>query len=74
MQIISLTTFWCTYWGNSNILKLSLVLPQTVDDLFLQVTDSRQLVLETSRVGQEMDGTQVLVPVLPPIFESVCED
>jgi hypothetical protein len=51
MQIISLTTFWCTYWGNSNILKLSLVLPQTVDDLFLQVTDSRQLVLETSRVG-----------------------
>jgi zinc-binding in reverse transcriptase len=74
IQIISLTTFWSTHSGNGNIFKLSLVLPQTVDDLFVHVADSSQLVLETSRDGQDMDGNQVLVPVLPQMFGSVCED
>jgi hypothetical protein len=35
LQIISLTFFWCTHMRKGNLLKPSLVLPQTTDDLFL---------------------------------------
>jgi hypothetical protein len=37
LHIISLTFFWCTNMGKGNLLKLSLVLPQNTDDLFIQV-------------------------------------
>jgi hypothetical protein len=39
MQIISLTSFWCTHSSSDNLLKLSLILPQSIDDLSLQVSD-----------------------------------
>jgi hypothetical protein len=51
----------------------SLVLPQNVDDLCAQVTDSHLLALGTSLVGQDMDVALDMVPVLPPMFGNVCD-
>jgi hypothetical protein len=37
MNIINLTQYWCLQKGKVGLLKLSLVLPQKVDDLIMQV-------------------------------------
>jgi hypothetical protein len=37
MNIINLTQYWCLQKGKVDLLKLSLVLPQKVDDLIMQV-------------------------------------
>jgi hypothetical protein len=75
LQIISLISFWCTNTGIGNLLKLSLVLPQTTDDLFnqvpiqaLEVTSGAEVMVDTPLVED-----QVLVLTLPTMCGSVPE-
>jgi hypothetical protein len=51
-KIISLVSFWCSHTGTDNHLKISLVLPQTINDLFLQVS---------TRALEETIGVEALV-------------
>jgi hypothetical protein len=67
-----LVSFWCSHTGTGNHLKLSLVLPQTTDDLFFQV--STQTLEETIGVEALVDNPLVegqdMVLALPICVEA----
>jgi zinc-binding in reverse transcriptase len=75
LQIISLVSFWYTNTGTGNLVKLSLVLPQTTYDLLnqvpiqaLEVTSGVEAMVDTPLVED-----QVLVLALPTMCGSIPE-
>jgi hypothetical protein len=61
MQITSLATYWCSHKRTGRMLQLSLVLPQSTDDLLLQGGTS----IQDLEVFSEEDLDQGMVPILP---------
>jgi hypothetical protein len=62
MRIISLASFWCTTRNVSQLFKLTIVLPQRIEELPFQVGDTRSEVVmllgeeDTQRMPNLMFG------------------
>jgi hypothetical protein len=71
MQIISLARYWCGIKGKTNLLHLSIILPQDVEVLSLQVQDLTEGMSEEEgskeTLMRDMVDTQVALEV--PMFE-----
>jgi hypothetical protein len=59
--------------GNGNLLKLSLLLLQSTDDLCVYVSGTRHMALTTPQVLEDPEEIQDMILALSLMFGSACD-